>query len=356
MFKICCCQELKISPKKSRPSIQDVARLASVSLGTVSNVLNYPDRVKPKTREKVNAAIRELGFIRNDAARQLKAGKSKTLGMIVLDAANPFFAELSRGSEEEAESQNYSLLLGNSGQQPERESRYFKLFQEQRISGILVSPIEDVSEAVQEMRAVGTHTVLVDRRADPALCCSVSVDDIAGGRMAVEHLLLQGYRSIVFVAGPLEIQQVADRLSGAQEAIRTSKTSATLRVITTPNLDVINGRRVGDQIIKEPREAWPDAVFAANDLLAVGLLQAFAYRGSVKVPDEIGLIGYDDIDFAQSTIVPLTSIKQPAKLLGSTGVEMLIEEIENPEQHRHRQITFQPELVVRESTARKLER
>ena len=200
------------------------------------------------------------------------------------------------------------------------------------------------------MRSQGTQTVLVDRKADPSICCSVSVDDIAGGRMALQHLIDQGYRNIIFVAGPLEIQQVADRLSGAREAIRQSRGGAQLRVITTKNLDVLDGREVGSQIVAMPPIERPDAVFAANDLLAVGVLQAFVFNASIKVPEEIGLVGYDDIAFAESAIVPLTSIKQPARLLGKTGVEMLIEEIEDQAGHRHRQITFQPALVVREST------
>lgn len=283
-------------------------------------------------------------------ARQLKAGTSKTLGLIVLDASNPFFAEVARGSEIEAQEADYSLLMGNSGQDVERESKYFNLFQEQRISGVLVSPIEDVREEIESMRSQGTQTVLVDRKADPSICCSVSVDDIAGGRMALQHLIDQGYRNIIFVAGPLEIQQVADRLSGAREAIRQSRGGAQLRVITTKNLDVLDGREVGSQIVAMPPIERPDAVFAANDLLAVGVLQEFVFNASIKVPEEIGLVGYDDIAFAESAIVPLTSIKQPARLLGKTGVEMLIEEIEDPSGHRHRQITFQPELVVREST------
>lgn len=333
-----------------RPSVQDVAKVAVVSIGTVSNVLNHPDRVKPATIRRVQAAIAQLGFIRNDAARQLKAGKSKTFGLIVPDASNPFFADVARGSEIRAEVADYALLLGNSGQQVDRESRYFKLFQEQRIRGLLVSPIENVSDQVEAMRLLGTPTVLVDRKADPSLCCSVSVDDIAGGRMAVHHLLERGYKDIAFIAGPLEMQQVADRLTGAREAIRQAGGEAKLRVITTKNLDVIHGREVGNEIVAMPLSDRPNGVFAANDLLAVGLLQAFIFQASIKVPEEIGVVGYDDIAFAESAIVPLTSIKQPARLLGKTAIEMLVDEIENPSEHVHRLVTFQPELVVRAST------
>lgn len=336
--------------RKPRPSIQDVARLAGVSLGTVSNVLNSPERVKEATLSKVTRAIDQLGFVRNDAARQLKAGKSKTLGLIVLDASNPFFAELACGAEYAAHDQSYAILWGNSNHEDDRQNQYLSLFEEQRLGGVLISPSSDITETIRNLRVHGTQTVLVDSKADPALCCSVSVDDVAGGKLAVSHLLEQGFRKIGFVGGPLDIHQVADRLTGAKDAVKESKSKATLRVIKSRAMTVLAGREVGEQILKEPKETWPDAIFAANDLLAVGLVQAFMFKSKIKIPAEIAIIGYDDIDFAEATVVPLSSVKQPAQLLGSTAVEMLIDEIENTATHKHRQITFQPELVIRESS------
>jgi LacI family transcriptional regulator len=337
--------------KKIQPSIQDVAKLAGVSLGTVSNVLNYPDRVREVTVKKVNKAINQLGFVRNDAARQLKAGKSRALGLIVLDTANPFFAEMARGAEDAAVTEGYSMLVGNSAHEIARENNYLKMFQEQRLSGVLISPVDDVADSIRQIRTMGTQVVLVDRKADASLCCSVSVDDVVGGKLAVEHLLSLSRTKIAFVGGPLDIQQVADRFLGAKEAVKKTKGKATLRRFAAKNQDVLSGREVGLAIAKEPKATRPDAIFAANDLLAVGLLQAFALKNQIAVPDEIAIIGYDDIAFAQATVVPLSSIKQPANLIGETGLEMLVDEIENPASHTHRQITFQPELVVRESTA-----
>lgn len=338
-------------PRKPRPSIQDVARLAGVSIGTVSNVLNSPERVKEATISKVTRAIDQLGFVRNDAARQLKAGKSKTLGLIVLDASNPFFAELAKGAEDAAQDQGYAILLGNSNHETARQNQYFGLFEEQRVGGVLISPTDDIYETVRNLRIHGTQTVLVDSKADPAICCSVSVDDVAGGKLAVTHLIDQGRKRIVFVGGPLGIQQVADRLTGAKEAVRLTKGAATLKIVKSRAMTVLAGREAGEEILKDPKENWPDAIFAANDLLAVGLVQAFMFNAKVKIPSEIAVIGYDDIDFAEAAVVPLSSVKQPAQLLGSTALEMLIDEIENSSTHKHRQITFQPELVVRESTS-----
>ena len=315
--------------KSAQPSIADVAKLAGVSLGTVSNVLNSPDRVKEETARRVHRAIEGLGFVRNDAARQLKAGKSSAIGLVVLDSTNPFFAELSRGAEDSAIESGFQVLIGNSDHDKSREN---------------------ASLEIQSLRDVGTHVVIVDQKALPDLCCSVSVDDIAGGEMAVQHLIEQGKKRIAFVGGSLDIVQVADRLQGANLAKLKAGGSVELEAYRAQNQDVISGRMIGRQILSLPEIERPDGVFAANDLLAVGLMQAFVLDNRIRVPQDIAIIGYDDIDFAEAAVVPLSSIKQPAKLLGSTALGLLIDEIENGNTHKHQQITFQPELIVRAST------
>ena len=333
----------------SQPSIQDVARLAGVSLGTVSNVLNNPSRVKKSTADKVMSAVQRLGYVRNDAARQLKQGKSSALGLVVLDAANPFFADIALAAEQYADKHGYQLLLGNSRQDIQREFRYLKMFQEQRLSGVLLSPVEKINGLADNFRNMGMQVVVVDQKVDASSACSVSVDDIAGGAMAAEHLLSIGRKRIAFVGGPLEIHQVNDRLVGAKSVIDRDP-GATLIVLPAAAQDVISGREIGGQIVKMAKEERPDAIFAANDLLAVGVLQALAMNANISVPDDIALIGYDDIDFAKAAIVPLTSIKQPAKDLGKKGLELLLDEMENSD-HQHEEITFQPELVIRKSTS-----
>jgi LacI family transcriptional regulator len=335
---------------KPRPSIQDVARLAGVSLGTVSNVLNNPNMVKPATAEKVSRAIEQLGFVRNDAARQLKAGKSQTLGMIVFDAGNPFFAEMARGAEDHSAERGYSVLLGNSDNKYDREKKYLQLFDEQRVAGVLVSPTNDIYDQITELRSHGTQTVVIDRKADSDRCCSVSVDDFAGGKTAVEHLLSIGRRKIAFVGGPITIQQVADRLAGAMAAVNEFGPAATLSVIESSAQTVIAGRNVGQAIAQRAAADRPDAIFAANDLLAMGIVQAFMFNNEIAIPQDVALIGYDDIDFAEAAVVPLSSIRQPARLIGETAIELVLSEINEPQGHVHQQVTYQPELVVRAST------
>jgi LacI family transcriptional regulator len=331
-------------------SVRDVAQRARVSVGTVSNVLNRPDKVAATTVARVVAAIDELGFIRNDAARQLRAGHSKTIGLVVLDVRNPFFTDVARGAEDKAQDAGLTVILGNSDEDTGRESIYLDLFEEQRVHGVLISPYGDITARLVRLRERGIPAVLVDRSSGDASFSSVSVDDVAGGRLAVEHLVERGRTRIAFVGGPLEIRQVADRLAGAREAVARHP-EVSLEVVTIDALSVLAGRGAGEELVARRREERPDAVFAANDLVAMGVLQALNMRGDVRVPGEIALIGYDDIDFASAAVVPLSSIRQPSALIGRTAVDILIEQAADPTTPP-RQVVFEPELVARESTGR----
>lgn len=328
-------------------SVKDVAALAEVSVGTVSNVLNRPDKVAPATVEKVHAAIDELGFVRNDAARQLRAGRSRSIGLIVLDVRNPFFTDVARGAERRAAQSALAVLLGNSDDDPRREADYLDLFEEQRVHGVLVTPVGELGSRLARLRDRGIPAVLVDRRSDDGGFSSVSVDDVAGGHLAVRHLLDIGRRRIAFVGGPLAVRQVADRLEGARRAA-AEVPDAVLEVIETSALSVLEGRAAGERLRDREHSERPDAVFAANDLLAVGVLQALVMLGSVDVPGDVAIVGYDDIDFSSATVVPLTSIRQPSELIGLRAVELLLAEVEGAATPQ--QVVYQPQLVVREST------
>ena len=335
-------------------SIKDVAELAGVALGTVSNVLNRPEKVAEPTRARVLAAIEQLGFVRNDAARQLKAGKSTSVGFILLDVRNPFFTDVGRGAEQQAAKHGLSVLLANSDDQPDREHGYIDLFEQQRVRGLLVSPLGNVFDRLERLRTHGIITVLVDRVADGRPFSSVSVDDVAGGHLAVTHLIEQGCRRIAFIGGPVTIRQVADRLFGANKAA-SEHPDVELEVLLKDGLTVHHGRAAADSIVQRPQARRPDGVFCANDLLAVGALQSFTMLSrKLDVPGDIALIGYDDIDFASATVVPLSSIRQPSMLMGRTAIDLLLEQIEadpgNPVEPRS--VVFQPELIVRESTRR----
>lgn len=329
-------------------SVRDVAALAGVSVGTVSNVLNRPQKVAPSTVAQVTAAIESLGFVRNEAARQLRSGGSHSVGLIVSDMRDSSFAELAGGAEDRASDASLAVLLGNSDASAEREQGYLDLFLEQRVRGVLVSPVDADLARLAKLRAAATRVVLIESPSSDHNFSSVAVDHVAGGRVAVEHLLSLGRRRIAFVGGTASDWRVAARLAGAQAAV-AAVYGASLEVIDTPALTVLSGREAGEMLGNRQAYARPDAVFAANDLLALGVLQAFTMMGELRVPHDIALIGYDDIEFAASAVTPLSSIRQPSALLGSTAVELLLAETAGDDS-APQQIMLQPELIVRAST------
>jgi LacI family transcriptional regulator len=331
---------------RGTPSMKDVALRAGVSLGTVSNVLNRPELVSERTRQRVLAAIAELGFVRNESARQLRGGGSRTLAYVVLDTSNPFFTDVAEGVQEAADTAGLALFLCNSAESSTRQASFLDLLEQQRVEGVLITPVDAADPRIRALAGRGTPVVIVDRGAGPD-GCSVAVDDVLGGDLAVTHLLETGHRRIAFVGGPRVIGQVADRITGAEKA--AARSAADLVIMETAALNVAEGRRAGERIAGMPAARRPTAAFCANDLLALGLLQQMVRLG-LRVPDDLAIVGYDDIEFAEAAAVPLTSVSQPRQLLGRRAAELLLEEARAPEGHQHQQVVFAPELVVRAST------
>lgn len=330
-------------------SIKDVASAAGVSVGTVSNVLNHPKRVRPDTLAKVNAAMASLGYVRNESARQLRAGKSRVLAYVVLDNGNPFFTDVAAGIDDVADDDHLPVFLCNSAHDADREAAYLDHLRQQRVLGILITPVDPGSELLAEVAAQGVPVVVVDRTRPGTDLCSVSVDDHLGGRLAVEHLVDRGHERIAFVGGPLEIGQVADRLAGARAAwADAGRAPEDLQVFDTDGLTTTEGRSVWERLVGMPSSRRPSAAFCANDLLAIGLLQQVISAGQT-VPGDLAIVGYDDIEFAAAAAVPLTSVRQPRHELGRAAARLALEEASDPD-HVHQHVVFTPELVARTST------
>ncbi|WP_327365590.1 LacI family DNA-binding transcriptional regulator [Streptomyces sp. NBC_01217] len=330
--------------------IKDIARAANVSVGTVSNVINRPDSVSPRTRARVQAEIDRLGYVRSESARQLRAGRSRMMGLLVLDMGNPFFVEIARGAQRAARTAGLGVMVCNSAQDPAEEAEYLSLFAEQRVRGVLLTPADATGRTIAGFRRQNIPFVLVDRVAEGHTECSVSVDDVAGGALAVRHLVETGHRSIAYVSGPPGLNQVHDRRTGALNALtEAGLPPEALRELPTERLDVAAGRDAGARLLGLSDR--PTAVFCANDLLALGVLQAL-FAAGVRVPEDMAIVGYDDIEFAAAAAVPLTSVRQPAYTMGTMAAELLLEETESPQDadHRHRRVILQPELVVRHSS------
>ena len=325
-------------------TLREVARLADVSHGTVSNVLNRPERVAPATRDRVEAAMRRLSYVPNGAARQLAAGRSRAVGLVVLDLQNPFFLELARGVQDVVDGKGNVLMLFNSSTSTRRESQAMRSLQEQRASGAIISPVGEPRTSVEALRASGTRVVVLDRSTPEAEGCSVAVDDVLGGSEAVGYLLAQGHTRLAFVGGPRSIRQHQERLRGARAALRETSTKTRLDVLRT-DMTVAGGERAAEELLSPDRR--PSAVFCANDLIALGLERALL-RAGVSVPDDVAIVGYDDVSMAAHAAVPITTVSQPMYEMGERAAQLLFDEIDNPS-HQHQRVLYLPTLVVRGS-------
>ncbi len=330
--------------------MREVAERSGVSLGTVSNVLNRPELVADTTRQQVLKAIADVGFVRNNAARHLAAGRGQAIGLVTLDIDNPFFGEVARGVEKAADEAGLLVILCSSAGSLEREERQLGLLEEQRVAGILMSPIERrPGGRIREVHARGTPVVLLDRHRSARQWCSAAVNDTLGARLAAEHLLELGHRRIGLLNGPIDLTPCAERRGSFVQVLHDHGLELEERFdVEVPEMTIGAGEQAATRMLELPR--LPSAIFCTNDLLALGAERAALARG-VHVPRELALVGYDDIRFAASSLVPLTTLRNPSFELGYEGTKLLIDEAGEGTDHRHRKLLFEPELIVRQSTA-----
>jgi LacI family transcriptional regulator len=335
--------------------MRDVAQRAGVSVGTVSNVLNRPDAVSPGTRARVQAAIAELGFVRSESARLLRAGSSQVLALLALDLADPFFVEVLRGAERAARAADLGVLVMDSASSAATEATHLVMLAQQRVRGVLVTPADVSGATLAEFSRAGIPYVLVDRDIPGGVGCRVLVDDVAGGAMAVAHLIAAGHRRIAYVPGPMELPPYRDRLEGARSAVAEAGPDVDLVTLPGARLagaeagpDVAAGRDAAARMLGLAER--PTGVFCGNDLIALGMLQGL-FAAGVRVPAEVAIVGYDDLEVAAAAVVPLSSIRRPAARVGTAAAELLVEESGAAAgEHVHRELVFQPELVVRASS------
>lgn len=325
--------------------IREVAQRADVSIGTVSNVLNNPHRVSPTTLARVLAVMQEIGFVPNLLARQLRTGDNPTIGMIVLNVANPFFANLAHACEAAAELRGLTLVLGSSNQLEEKQERYLSLFEQQRVRGIVVAPLAGLTDGMRRLQRRGMPIVLFDVGSDDEDFCSVALDGRAGGYLAARHLIETGRSHLAFVGGPL--RQVEDRWHGAMKAC-AEVSGVRLSRIDTAATAFADGHAVGPLLEAMSPSERPDAIMAANDTLALGLLQSLTLSSTISVPDDLAVMGYDDIEYAGAAIVPLSTIRQPTHQLAIEALRLV--QAESQPGHQHESCRLTPELVIRAST------
>jgi len=333
----------------ARLTMRDVADRAGVAIGTVSNVLNKPELVAPDTRRRVEDAIAEIGFVRNDAARQLRGGNAQAIGLVTLDIDNPFFTEVARGVEAAVDEANLMLFLCSSAGSLERENKQLRLLEEQRVAGILMSPIErNPSKNVRDIHDRGTPVVLLDRHRSTRQWCSVAVNDTRGARLVAEHLVEQGHKRVALLNGPIELKPCAERRESFLSVLAEHGLELAIEHdVEAPEMTIEAGEEGAAKLFAAKK--LPTAVFCTNDLLALGA-EKVAFARGLRIPEDVAIVGYDDIRFAETALVPLTTVRNPGFELGYEAARLLIDEATNSTGHKHKRLLLEPELVVRAST------
>ncbi|MFJ6651506.1 LacI family DNA-binding transcriptional regulator [Microbacterium sp. NPDC091313] len=329
----------------------DVAARAGVSPGTVSNFLNSPDKVAKTTAARIHAAIADLGYTVNSAAQTTRTGTSRTIALVVTELGNPTVDEVNAAVESRAAELGYSVIVANSGGSSRRLERYLDLFEARQVDGLLLAATAGQSDRIASLRARGFGVVVAGMPPADLEVSSVLVDDFAGGRMAASHLLDVGRRRLAFLGGPMSLPAMAARFEGASAAV-AKVGGASLELIEVTDRTIAAGRKAGRALAGASER--PTGIFAANDLLGIGLLNGLLGERAVRVPEDIAIVGFDDVEFARDSIVPLTSIAAPWRQIGEVSLDLLLSEIA----HRRSEgefpapvaLTFAPRLVPRRST------
>jgi LacI family transcriptional regulator, galactose operon repressor len=331
--------------KARAASIYDVARESSVSVFTVSEVINKKSHVSKKLRERVEAAIRKLNYRPNLVARSLAKQKTHTIGMIVPDIANPFFPVVVRGAEDAALKQGYNLLLCNSDDSLDKEERAIELLLSKRVDGILLTKTaENFSAPLRQMiKEVKIPFVLVMRTYAKLVADAVITDDYQGAYDAVCHLARAGRKRIGLISGPLKVSNAVARYQGFVEALRAMELPLDPGLVVEGDYRIESGYRAGHALLSHR----PDGIYVANHLMTVGLLQAAEEMG-LRCPEDFGLVSFDDYPWLGIFRPRLTTVELPKHQLGSEAAELLLKRIAG-DKTKFMLRKLQPELRIRES-------
>ena len=330
-----------------RASIRDVAARAGVSVTTVSHTLNATRFVSDEAKAKVLEAAHALGYVPSEVARGLKHNTTRTLGMLVPNNSNPYFAEIIRGVERHCYGAGYSLLLCNSNDDAQRQTDHLRVLAERRVDGIVLVASGDDDDVVACCKDLRLPLVLVDREIDAIAADLIEVDHVAGGQLATAHLLAQGHARVACIVGPAELRPSRQRVAGWRRSLAAAGVTPREDELARGDFGPQGGAMAMRQLLASAQP--PSAVFVCNDMMAIGALHA-AHEAGVDVPRQLSVVGFDDIELAAYTSPPLTTVAQPKEAIGTGAAGLLLERLRDGRTAPRRAI-LQPELHLRASTA-----
>lgn len=332
-------------------TITDVARVAGVSITTVSHVINGTRFVRDELKERVLDAMRELNYRPNSLARGLRKGQTKTIGLIVPDNSNLFFAEIARSIEDVGFSNGYSVILCNSDNNLEKQRTYIEALLAKKVDGVIFISAGDSGDGLQELIDAGIPIVVADREVSQTLADVVLVDNEHGGYIATKHLIDLGHRRIACIAGPSDLTPSAQRVDGYRRALAEADLPLESEYVAGGDFGIQSGEAAMAELLA--LEKMPTAVFVCNDMMAIGAIRAVRDRG-LGVPEDISIIGFDDIPLAPATFPALSTVAQPKLEIARVATELLIQRMQSQDAGAERQrIVLEPELVVRNSSCQR---
>jgi DNA-binding LacI/PurR family transcriptional regulator len=327
-------------------TLKDVAQDAGVSVATVSRVLNDHEYVSDKTRHKVLTAVEKLGYRPSQLAVGLRTGKTRIFGLIISDIGNPYFASVVRGIEDVAYANGYSLILCNSDEDPEKEELYINVFLDSAVSGAIIACAREDSMCGKSLLDADIPIVALDRRLMNFDVDTVVTNNIKGAYDAVVHLIEHGHKRIGYIGGPLHTTTGKERWEGYKKALMENGYELIPDLVKVGNFKQRSGQETARELLEE--DDRPTALFTANNLMTLGALNAIHEKG-LRIPEEIAIVGFDDLPWAQSLDPPLTAVEQPAYELGRIAADLLIKRIIDPDRPISR-VTLDTNLIVRHSS------
>ncbi len=333
-------------------TIYDVARQAGVSPSTVSRVMNSPEIVASDTCQKVMQVMKDLSYIPNMIAASMPRNRMNYIGLIIPDVTNIFFSNIIRGIQDVCEEHGYNVLVVNSDDRQEKESRYLKLLYSRRVDGVIITVAGYREEKYSEeelslMKKM--HMVLIDREINGLAVPIVKVNNLGGAYSAVKYLLTMGHKKIMYLAGIEGTKTNQERRKGYLAALREGHINWRKEIVANFRLDTAYQKIMHHWPELQNSNNLPTAIFAANDLMAIGALKAFTQL-KVRIPKEVSIIGFDNIPFSDCTYPPLTTIAQPTYLMGQKAVETLLKLIDK--KRIEKSVELETELIERGSVSR----
>jgi LacI family transcriptional regulator, galactose operon repressor len=328
-------------------TIKDVAAHAGVSVATVSAVINSNKYVSPDLSHRVQESITALGYERNSLARGLKKHTSQTIGLIISDITNPFFTSIVRGVEDVANARGYSLILGNTDENLQKEMSYMRLLESKRVDGLIVAATLGNHEYLRSWPAHWLPVVSIDRLPEDVSIDAVLVDNVAGARQAIEHLIALGHERIGIVTGLSGIITTEERLTGYQQALETHGIPLDPALIAEGNSRIDGGERGALQLLTQ-EASRPTALFVTNGLMVIGALQALN-RVGLRCPQDMALVSFDDFEWAAVMHPRLTTVRQPTYEIGQKAAQLLFERLEKRDA-APQVVRLESRLIIRESS------